>query len=141
MAVTERDAILTQFVSDAGGAEYWFHEGCYITEIWNNASDISVSIARARVVAGNCTRWHQLTGITERYLLVSGQGHVQLGDGASGTLRAGDAVVIPPGIAQRVVNTGVGDLIFLAVCTPRFRPAAYQDVDGNATHPPYRQSN
>jgi mannose-6-phosphate isomerase-like protein (cupin superfamily) len=39
----------------------------------------------------------------------------------------GDTVLIPPGCRQRVTNTGQEDLIFLAICSPRFRPENYED--------------
>lgn len=125
----EHDTVDTQVLPAAAGPEYWFREGCHITEIWNAESDPAVSVVRARVEAGGVTRWHKLDGITERYLVLSGQGRVQLGDGTDRGVEAGDAVVIPPGIAQRIANTGAADLVFQAVCTPRFRPAAYHDVD------------
>jgi oxalate decarboxylase/phosphoglucose isomerase-like protein (cupin superfamily) len=38
-------------------------------------------------------------------------------------------VLIPPGAAQRISNTGDDDLVFLAICTPRFVREAYRDVD------------
>lgn len=113
----------------AAGSEYWFREGCHITEIWNDETDPAVSVVRARVQPGATTRWHELDGITERYLVLSGEGRVALGDGTQRAVTAGDAVVIPPGLAQRIANTGEHDLVFLAVCTPRFRPEAYRDVD------------
>jgi hypothetical protein len=30
---------------------------------------------------------------------------------------------------HRICNTGASDLIFLAICTPRFTPDAYGDVE------------
>lgn len=112
--------------------EYWFREGCHITELWNQPMDPFMSVAKARVSARSRTRWHRLEGIVERYLLVSGQGRVQLGDGTDRRVQGGDAVLIPAGVSQRIENTGDTDLIFLAVCTPRFRPEAYQDVDARS---------
>jgi mannose-6-phosphate isomerase-like protein (cupin superfamily) len=41
----------------------------------------------------------------------------------------GDIVVIPPKIHQRITNIDPSDLIFLAVCTPRFTPSAYEDLE------------
>ena len=41
----------------------------------------------------------------------------------------GAVVLIPPGIRQRITNTGEADLIFLAVCTPRFTRTVYQDLE------------
>ena len=37
--------------------------------------------------------------------------------------------VNPPETRQRITNTGDIDLIFLAVCTPRFNRACYEDLD------------
>lgn len=119
----------SQIITAAAGAENWLQEGCYIAEVWNSESDPSVSVVRARVEPGAATRWHILDAITERYLLQSGQGRVQLGDGFDQTLACGSAVVIPPSMSQRISNIGDTDLVFLAVCTPRFDPAAYRDVD------------
>lgn len=110
-------------------SEYWFEEGCYITECHNIAADPAVSVARARVPVGGVTRWHVLNGITERYLVEQGEGVAEIGDGASQAVMPGTVVVIPPGVRQRIRNTGAGDLVFLAVCTPRFVPEAYRDVD------------
>ncbi|TVO67615.1 cupin domain-containing protein [Denitromonas ohlonensis] len=109
--------------------EYYFDEGCFITELHNTADDPAVSVARARVPVGVTTRWHVLAGIAERYLIESGEGEVWVGDAPARQVAAGDTVVIPPGQRQRIRNIGVRDLSFLAVCTPRFVPSAYTDVD------------
>lgn len=109
--------------------EYWFKEGCYITELSNRPDDPELSIARARVRPGDTTRWHELNGITERYVIIAGNGRVELGDGTRQDVRAGDVVVIARDLAQRITNTGESDLVFLALCTPRFRPEAYQDAE------------
>ncbi|RFF28220.1 MULTISPECIES: cupin domain-containing protein [unclassified Wenzhouxiangella] len=109
--------------------EYWFEEGCWITELSNTDDDPALSIARARVAPGGITRWHALDGITERYTIVSGRGRVELGNGVREAVAIGDVVIIPPGLAQRIENTGEDDLVFLALCTPRFRSACYRDLD------------
>ncbi|KAA3650676.1 MAG: cupin domain-containing protein [Proteobacteria bacterium] len=108
--------------------EYYFEEGCFITERHNRPDDPGVSVARARVPVGVTTRWHVLTGITERYLIESGEGEVWVGEAPPWRVRAGDTVVIAPGQRQRIANVGSADLVFLAVCTPRFVPEAYRDV-------------
>jgi mannose-6-phosphate isomerase-like protein (cupin superfamily) len=112
-----------------GPKEYFFREGCWITELWNNPRDGKLSIARARVEPGVTTRWHRLRGIGERYLVLSGQGRVETGSLPPRPLQAGDVVMIPAGVRQRIANTGRKDLIFLAVCTPRFRKSAYEDLE------------
>ena len=109
--------------------EYFFAEGCFITEWWNSPADAEVSVARARVKPGATTRWHRLHGVTERYLILEGQGRVEVGDWPPEVVGPGAIVLIPPGTRQRITNAGAGDLIFLAICTPRFTPAIYEDLD------------
>ena len=111
------------------GAERYTPEQCYIIELSNTADDPEASIARARVSPGVTTRWHRLTGTTERYVIIEGRGRVEVGNLPPEDVSAGDVVLIPPSCRQRITNVGAGDLIFLAICTPRFRPEAYEDVD------------
>ena len=111
------------------GAEFDTPEGCYINELSNTDADPDASIARARVPTGVTTRWHRLVGITERYVVLSGAGRVEVGDLPAHDVAAGDVVLIPPGCRQRIASVGNEDLVFLAVCTPRFRPQAYEDID------------
>lgn len=109
--------------------EYFFVEGCYINELANSAHDPSMSIARARVTRNVTTRWHQLSATTERYVILEGQGDVEIGDLPPQAVSAGDVVIIPADTRQRITNTGVGDLVFLAICTPRFVPENYIALD------------
>lgn len=113
----------------ADAPEFYFQEGCFISELANTPDDPSVSIARARVEPGVTTRWHALDGISERYLILSGHGRVDIGDLPPGEVSAGDVVSIPPGCRQRIHNTGDKDLLFLAICSPRFQPSAYREVE------------
>jgi glycosyltransferase involved in cell wall biosynthesis len=116
-------------VHSGAKAEYYFREGCHITEWWNDPQDSEVSIARARVEPGMTTRWHRLQGVLERYVVLSGRGRVEVGELAPETVVAGDVVVILPGVRQRIANIGDDDLVFLAVCTPRFVADAYEDLE------------
>jgi len=109
--------------------EYLTAERCRILELSNSADDAAVSIARARVEPGVTTRWHRLTGIVERYVILDGVGSVEVGDLAAATVTAGDVVWIPAGERQRIRNAGPTDLVFLAICTPRYVESAYEDVD------------
>ena len=107
-------------------AEFYTQENCYITELSNTADDPELSIARARVEPGQTTRWHRLKGTTERYYMLSGKGRVEVGDLLPREVGEGDVVVIPPLCRQRITNVGSDDLIFLAICTPRFTEEAYE---------------
>jgi oxalate decarboxylase/phosphoglucose isomerase-like protein (cupin superfamily) len=128
------------------GEEYPIAERCRILEIWNRPDDPALSVAQARVAPGVTTRWHRLAGTIERYLILTGQGRVELGDltpeivpdrppASPGTppsvwvVGPGDLIHIPADCAQRITNLGDTDLIFLALCTPRFGHAVYQDLD------------
>lgn len=108
--------------------EFYFVEGCFITELSNSPDDPEVSIARARVRPGVTTRWHRLAGTTERYVIVEGRGRVELGGVPPRQVGPGDVVIIPPRVAQRISNIGDTDLIFLAVCSPPFTEDAYEDI-------------
>lgn len=110
------------------GAEFGFREGCHITELSNSAEDPDVSIALARVEPGVTTAWHSLAGTAERYVIVRGRGRVEIGDLAPRDVNSLDVVLIPPGCRQRISNVGDGDLVFLAVCSPRFVTSVYQDM-------------
>lgn len=104
--------------------EYYFQEGCFIRELSNSELD-TLSIAQARVEPGVTTRWHWLKGTWERYVIISGEGCVEVGELTPQTVGAGDVVIIPPSCRQRITNTGSVDLIFLALCTPRFEVLNY----------------
>lgn len=113
--------------NNATTPEYYFQEGCYITEWSNSSDDPDVSVAKARVRPGETTRWHRLLETTERYVLLSGQGLVEVGDMPPTPVSVGDVVVVAPMVRQRITNTGEEDLVFLAICSPRFLPENYQE--------------
>jgi len=110
-------------------AECFTPELCHINELANSADDPDASIARARVGPGVTTRWHRLTGTAERYVILEGRGRVEVGDVRPHEVGPGDVVLIPPLCRQRITNIGPTDLVFLAICTPRFRPDVYEDLE------------
>ena len=109
----------------AVAAEYATNENCFILEVANDADDPDVSIARARVLPGVTTEWHRLVDIDERYIIVSGSGCVEIGDLTPTAVSPGDVVRIPANTPQRISNIGNDDLVFYAVCNPRFVQSAY----------------
>ena len=111
------------------GTEFYTPEGCFINELSNTDADPEASIARARVEPGKTTRWHRITGTTERYVILSGEGKVEVGNVPPQRVGPGDVVLIPPDCRQRITNVGNTNLFFLAICTPRFLPEAYEDID------------
>lgn len=124
-------------------------ERCHILEISGRSDDPDLSIARARVEPGVTTQLHALE-IAERYIIVSGQGEMELGGGqgpgggpmAEGehaevsrpqaersVVRPGDVVLIPPGVPQRITNTGAEDLVFYCICTPAWEEEVYKSLE------------
>lgn len=110
--------------------EFYTSEGCFITELSNSADDPDISIARARVEPGITTAWHRLKDTSERYVVLEGKGLVEVGELPIQELKAGDMVFIPPMCRQRITNTGSEDLIFLAICSPRFIKSCYEELNG-----------
>lgn len=111
------------------GREFHTSEDCYIIEMLNTPDDPDASIARARVAPGVTTRWHRLAGTVERYVILEGRGVVSVGDLPETEVGPGDVVLIPPMCRQRIRNTGPEDLVFLAICTPRFTADVYEDME------------
>lgn len=109
--------------------EFYTDERCFILEIANDRHDEAVSIARARVEPKITTAWHKLENTVERYLIISGVGRVELGDLPAQSVATGDVVRIPAGVAQRITNTGESNLVFYAICTPRFEQKNYISLE------------
>ena len=118
-----------RIISSNPNREYYFKEGCHILELSNSLDDPSVSIAQARVEPGATTRWHKLRDTTERYVITQGQGYVEVGELPPRLVSRGDVVIIPPDCRQRISNQGNTDLIFLAICSPRFELCHYCDLE------------
>lgn len=119
----------TQILKADEANEYFFDEGCFILELSNSPADPDVSIARARVKPGVTTKLHRLQGVVERYVILSGTGQVEVDGIPPKLVSAGDVVIIPALCSQRITNSGSEDLVFLAICTPRFTQEIYQNMD------------
>jgi mannose-6-phosphate isomerase-like protein (cupin superfamily) len=117
-----------RFVPAGDAGEFWTDERCWITELHNSEASPEASLAVARVEPGVTTQLHALDGVTERYIVRKGAGLLEV-DGASQPMAPGDQFVIPAGAAQRIANTGDGDLEFYCLCTPRFFPESYRNLE------------
>jgi mannose-6-phosphate isomerase-like protein (cupin superfamily) len=107
--------------------EYFFDEGCHILEILNDPIHNDLSIARARVESGVETDLHALSETIERYVIISGQGLATI-DGVKYSVKENDVIVIGKDVSQKIRNTTESDLVFLAICTPRFIKDCYQEI-------------
>ena len=108
--------------------EFYFKEGCFIIEMSNDPDDADVSVAQARVETGQQTRWHWLNDTFERYVILQGEGLVEVGAEEPTEVQAGNIIIIPPQTRQRIKNIGTTDLKVLAICTPRFSHRNYRNL-------------
>ena len=84
---------------------------------------VNQSLAEASVPPGGETVEHLHRVSEEIYLFTAGAGRLRLG-GDEGPVRAGDVVVIAPGTAHKLWNTGEEPLVLMCCCAP-----AYSDAD------------
>ena len=109
-------------------AEHYFKEGCFIEEWLNNSENEDISIARVRVEANSTTRKHKLLNTKEHYVILRGSGIVTIGE-KTWQVNEKDVVSIMPGQSQNIENYNSNDLIFLAICSPRFEEKNYMECD------------
>lgn len=107
---------------------FWTSERCYILELLNSEDFPEVSLARTRVESGVTTQQHALS-VHEVYVIESGIGMMFLEDRPPFEVRPGDVVSIPRHASQRIRNTGLNDLVFLCICTPRFSQNCYTSLE------------
>ena len=110
-------------------SEFWTTERCFIQEILNDPSQPNNSLAIARVPPGVTTQLHRLNGTEETYIIKRGGGVLEI-DGEKAELQLGDAITIPAGASQKISNIGDEDLEFFCLCTPRFLPECYENLEG-----------
>jgi quercetin dioxygenase-like cupin family protein len=111
---------------------FYTEERCWIEELSNSSEDPGLSIARVRVKRGVTTQLHRLTNTAERYLILFGRGRMEVGSLPPQEVLPGDVVWIPPDCPQRITCLGETDLIFLVLCTPRFLPEAYENLENES---------
>ena len=83
-----------------------------------NASQQSVAEATVPPDGETVEHYHRTT--EEVYLFLSGAGRMRLGD-EQADVRAGDTVVIPPGMKHKLWNAGPEPLVLLCCCAPPYR--------------------
>lgn len=117
-------------ISAPGRGEFATRERCHIEERLNDPAVPDVSLARCRVEPGITTECHRLS-VAEWYVVVAGQGYMEVGGDPAFAVGPGDAVAIPAGVSQRIRNAGPEQLLFDCICRPRFTPDAYTALDDN----------
>ena len=108
--------------------EFWTEEGCYITELLNDAKSPNLSIALARVEVEVTKQLHSLRGVQETYIIKKGLGLLEI-DGKKSKVKENDTISIEANQSQRITNIGKCDLVFYCICTPRFYPDCYINLE------------
>ncbi|MGX6448354.1 cupin domain-containing protein [Patulibacter sp. S7RM1-6] len=107
-------------------------DGSTIREVAGPVSLPSVhqSLAEATVPPGGATTEHRHHATEELYFFTRGEGRLRL-DGEEQEVRPGDCVVIPPGVAHKLLNDSTTDeLALLCCCAP-----PYSDDDTELLEP------
>ncbi len=101
-------------------------DGSTIREIAGipSGNAVNQSLAEATVPSGRDTIEHLHRRSEEIYHFTAGAGRMRLGE-HEGEVRAGDTVVIPPGVAHKLWNTGDEPLVLLCCCAP---PYSHEDT-------------
>jgi mannose-6-phosphate isomerase-like protein (cupin superfamily) len=101
-------------------------DGSTIREIAGvpSGNAINQSLAEATVPPGEETAEHFHRASEEIYHFVAGEGRMRLGP-QEAPVRAGDTVVIAPGIPHKLWNTGEEPLVLLCCCAP---PYSHEDT-------------
>ena len=77
------------------------------------------SLAEATIQPGGETAEHYHRAAEEIYYFVAGAGRMRLG-AQEDDVRAGDTVVIAPGLAHKLFNPGAEPLVLLCCCSPPY---------------------
>jgi mannose-6-phosphate isomerase-like protein (cupin superfamily) len=85
-----------------------------------SGNSVQQSIAEATVPPGAETVEHYHRTTEEVYLFTSGEGRMRLGE-EEADVRAGDTVVIAPGVRHKLWNTSPQPLVLLCCCAPPYR--------------------
>jgi mannose-6-phosphate isomerase-like protein (cupin superfamily) len=80
---------------------------------------INQSLAEATVPPGGETVEHFHRTSEEIYYFVAGAGRMRLGE-VEDDVRAGDTVVIAPGLRHKLFNPGAEPLVLLCCCAPPY---------------------
>jgi mannose-6-phosphate isomerase-like protein (cupin superfamily) len=101
-------------------------DGSTIREIAGvpSGNAINQSLAEASVPPGGETVEHFHRRSEEIYHFIAGEGRMRLGS-QEAEVRAGDAVVIAPGVNHKLWNTGDEPLVLLCCCAP---PYSHEDT-------------
>jgi mannose-6-phosphate isomerase-like protein (cupin superfamily) len=92
---------------------------------------LGYSLAHAALGPGEGSLPHKLK-TSEVYFILEGEGEMHI-DADAGRVGPGTVVYIPPNATQYIVNTGKGELAFLCIVDPAWRPEDEEIMPAAAT--------
>jgi mannose-6-phosphate isomerase-like protein (cupin superfamily) len=118
-------------------APYITRDGSEIRELMHPAvhGNVNQSLAEATVLPGQRTQRHRHHLTEEIYHITAGHGRMQLGN-ESFTVTIGDTILIPPGTAHAIENTGTEPLRILCSCSPAYSHEDTELLDRSPTAAP-----
>ena len=107
-------------VADSDRPQFQTLDGSLVRELCQTGDGArNQSLAEATVPVGRETFEHFHRESEEIYHFTAGAGRMRLG-GQEADVRAGDTVVIAPGVAHKLWNTGEEPLVLLCCCSPPY---------------------
>jgi mannose-6-phosphate isomerase-like protein (cupin superfamily) len=93
---------------------------CELLHPGREGLNLPYSIAHAVLQPGAASLPHRLKTSTEVYFILEGEGEMHI-DSEMAQVQAGQAVLIPPGSWQHILNTGDIILKFICIVSPSWR--------------------
>ncbi len=93
---------------------------CELLHPGRDGLDLPFSIAHAILQPGAASLSHKLKTSSEVYFILEGEGEMHI-DSEKAAVRAGQAILIPPGSWQHIRNTGSFSLKFICIVNPFWR--------------------
>jgi mannose-6-phosphate isomerase-like protein (cupin superfamily) len=93
---------------------------CELLHPGRDGLDLPFSIAHAILQPGAASLPHKLKTSSEVYFILEGEGEMHI-DSEKAAVRAGQAILIPPGSWQHIRNTGSIFLKFICIVNPFWR--------------------
>ncbi len=102
-----------------------------IVELIGNASPVHSarhSVAVITLPPGKSSALHMHPEAEESFLVTAGRGEMSVGEETI-PLRDGSAVLVPSKAPHKITNSGVDDLVYVAVCVPAWEPTNTVPLD------------
>ncbi|WP_334159314.1 cupin domain-containing protein [Oryzomicrobium sp.] len=123
--VTQRDAVPAYVTKDGSEIRELMHPAVH-------PGARAQSLAEATVFPGQRTLLHRHDATEELYHITAGSGRMTLGDERF-AVAPGDTVLIPPGTAHCIENTGAVPLRLLCCCAPAYAHDDTEVLEGDRT--------